>query len=176
MQRGRLALAASPIRNGRLCLLSTHCARCAHPYSEVVARSKSIIWTAFGLAVAAAVVTLPIWGMGPAVFMDSDRTILSHTLSPDRRHVAQIERLVVGGVPSIVVTVRRAWMPNWYLLECVAASHYEETSARLRWHSNGSLIIATPTEARFWRTDGAPFHPTGCSDFSVSVVQAAPQS
>jgi hypothetical protein len=142
-----------------------------------VARSKLIVWSAIGLAVAAAVVTLPIWGMGPAVFMDSDRTILSRALSPDGTHVAQIERLVVGGAPSIIVTVRAAWMPNWYLLGCVAGSHYGETSARLRWQSNRSLIVATRTEARFWRTDGAPFHRTGCSNLTTSIMQlAAPQT
>lgn len=142
-----------------------------------VARSKSVIWSAAAIGVTAAVVTFPIWAMGPAVFMDSERTILSRALSPDRTHVAQIERLVVGGVPSIIVTVRPAWVPNWYLLECVVASHYHQTSARLRWQSNRSLIVATPAEARSWRTDGAPFHPTGCSDFPVSIVQlAAPTS
>ena len=113
--------------------------------------------------------TLPVCGMGPAVFMDSDRTVLSRALSPDGKHVAQVERLVVGGAPSIVVTVKLAWMPNWYLLGCAAASHYEETSARLRWEFNRSLSIASPADARFWQTDGAPFHRAGCSDVVVSV-------
>jgi hypothetical protein len=136
-----------------------------------VKRSKLMIWSALGLAVAAAVVTLPFWGMGPAVFIDSDRTILSRALSPDRSHVAQIERLVVGGAPSIVVTVRPAWMPNWYLLGCVAASHYGQTSARLLWRSNHLLIVMPRNEARLWRTDGAAFHRTGCSDPAVSIMQ-----
>lgn len=136
-----------------------------------VAYSKLKIWSVIGLAVAAAVVTLPIWGMGPAVFMDSERTVLTRVLSPDRTQVAQVERLVVGGAPSIIVTVKQTWMPNWYLLGCVAVSHYGDTSARLRWQSNRSLTIATRAEASFWRAAGAPFHLTGCSDLSTSIKQ-----
>lgn len=137
-----------------------------------MARTKLLIWSAVGLAAAAAVVTSPIWGMGPAVFLDSDRTMLSRALSPDGTHIAQTERLVVGGAPSIVVTVRPAWMPNWYLLGCAAAAHYGETSARLQWVSNRSLAVAPAAAAApFWRTDGAPFHKSGCAAFAVTITR-----
>lgn len=136
-----------------------------------MARSNSKIWFAIGLAAVAAVVSVPIWGMGAAVFVDSDRTVLSRVLSQDHTHVAQLERLVVGGAPSIVVTVRPVWLPSWYLLECVAASHYQETTARVAWVSNRSLTVTTnPAEARAWRTDGAAFHPSGCHGFSANIV------
>lgn len=139
----------------------------------IVARSQLPILPALGLTAAAALVTLPLWGMWPAAFIDSDRTILSRAISPGRTHVAQVERLVVGGVPSIIVTVRPAWMRNWYLLGCAAASHYEECSAHLRWASDHSLTVVTPTGIRFWRTDGAPFYRNGCTNLSVTVTRAS---
>ena len=50
-------------------------------------------------------VTSPIWGMGPAVFLESERSVLSSERSPDGKRIAQVERLVVGGMPNIIVMV-----------------------------------------------------------------------
>src|SRR5439155_3315678 len=96
---------------------------CFRPVADIASRihatrmtgKKSVLVLALSLTAFALVVTLPIWGMGPAVFFDSNRTIVARRPSPDGKRIAQIERLVVGGVPSIVVTVRWSWMPNWYL-------------------------------------------------------------
>jgi hypothetical protein len=87
---------------------------------------RRYIFGAFAVAAVFGLVTLPVWGMGVAVFLDSTRTVLDRHPSPDGARIAQVERIVVGGVPSIVVIVRSWWMPNWYLAGCVAASHYEE--------------------------------------------------
>ncbi|MEA3032084.1 MAG: hypothetical protein QOH86_100, partial [Sphingomonadales bacterium] len=71
--------------------------------------------------------------MAAAVFLDSRRDVLSRAVSPDGRRVAQVERLVVGGWPHIVVTLRRRWQPDWYLTSCKAASHYGDAKVQLRW-------------------------------------------
>ena len=129
-----------------------------------------------GLSLAAFVLvgTFPIWGMGPAVFLDSNRAILSRHFSPDRARVAQVERLVVGGVPSIVVKVRQTWMPDWYLAGCVAASHYENTDADVAWSSNDSLVVLTTAELRSWRKGDAPFHPEACRTVSTVIGPKSP--
>jgi hypothetical protein len=100
------------------------------------------------------IVTAPATLMGPAVFLDSTRTVLSRAPSPDGRRVAQLERLVVGGTPSIVVTVRRSWMPDWYLTACKAVGHYGEAAARLRWVRPAALGVDSP--ASDW-TEEPPF-------------------
>ena len=117
-------------------------------------------------------VTLPFWGMGPAVFLDSERTVISRTKSPDGARTAQVERIVVGGVPSIVIMVRPWWMPDWYLAGCAAASHYEDAEASIRWVSNSSIQIDGRDELRFWaKTGNAPFHDKACSDLSVTFSE-----
>lgn len=127
------------------------------------------------MVVILALVTLPIWGMGLAVFLDAERTVLSHQPSPDGRRVAQVERLVVGGVPSIVVIVRSWWMPDWYLTGCVAASHYQDTEARSLWKSNESLVVMTIDDVRAW-TKSAPFKGRACTQLNTSIVPIHPVS
>jgi hypothetical protein len=121
------------------------------------------------LAIVLAVVTLPIWGMGLAVFLDAKRTVLARQPSPDGERIAQVERMVVGGVPSIVVIVRSWWMPDWYLGGCVAASHYENMDARAFWKSNGSLVVQTRGDVGEW-TKSAPFKHKRCSQLETAVV------
>lgn len=114
--------------------------------------------------------TFPIWGMGVAVFHDSQRTVLARQTSPDGNRIAQAERLVVGGVPNIVVIVRDWWMPNWYLSGCVAAAHYEETSAAIEWASNNALTITSDDESRFWNVGEAPFHQRSCTKVATTIT------
>ncbi len=118
-----------------------------------------------------AVVTLPFWGMGPAVFLDSKRTIIARAPSPDGKRIAQIERIIVGGVPSIVVMVRASWMPDWYLTGCAAASHYQDGVARISWTSNNALLIRHTDDLRSWKRGSAPFHNEHCEDPVVSFRQ-----
>ena len=68
-----------------------------------------------GVIAVCAIVTVPLWGMVPAVFLDSERTVVSRSPSPDGRRIAQVERIIVGGEPTIIVMVRSWWMPDWYL-------------------------------------------------------------
>ena len=134
-------------------------------------RSK---WLLIGLTVfSGAVLTLPIWGMGPAVFLDSPRTIVSRSVSPDGKRVAQVERLVVGGVPNIVIIIRASWMPNWYLAGCAAAAHYEETSVAVRWTTNSEIELNSESDIRLWARNGAPFHPGACGNVRVKWKNAA---
>jgi hypothetical protein len=121
-----------------------------------------------------AIVTLPFWGMGTAVFLDSERTIVSRAVSPDGKRTAQVERMVVGGVPSIVVMVRSARIPNWYLTGCVAAHHYEESAAQIRWLSNSMLEVRHADDQRFWELGSAPFHHGHCADLTVRFSQGRP--
>jgi hypothetical protein len=114
------------------------------------------------------VVTLPLWGMGPAVFLDSKRTLISQTPSPDGKRVAQVERILVGGVPSIVVMVRPEWMPNWYLTGCAAASHYREADARVHWATNDAIVVTHSGDQRFWDIGSAPFHSAPCDGLTVT--------
>jgi hypothetical protein len=125
------------------------------------------------LSLIVAVLTLPIWGMGPAMFLDSERTILSRSVSPDRKRIAQVERLVVGGVPNIVILVRPTWMPNWYLAGCAAASHYQETKAAVRWIRADKVEVTVDTDLGFWSTDSAPFHHGGCLDLQLKWKNVA---
>lgn len=127
----------------------------------------------FVVAVLTAVVTIPFWGMGPAVFLDSERTVISRIVSPDGKRVAQVERIIVGGEPSIVIMVRSAWMPNWYLSGCAAASHYQDADARLRWTSNSAISITHTDDPIYWRIGSAPFHNEACADLQVGFVHAA---
>ena len=128
---------------------------------------------ALAVVVIGAVLTLPIWGMGVAVFLDSERTVLSRQPSPDGKRIAQVERLVVGGVPSIVVIVRSWWMPNWYLTGCVAASHYQEIDARSVWKSNDFLAVVTIDDVRAW-TKSAPFKGRACNQVRTRILLASP--
>jgi hypothetical protein len=137
-------------------------------------RSKLLLVVLLSLIVA--VLTLPIWGMGPAVFLDSERTILSRSVSPDGKRIAQVERLVVGGVPNIVIIVRPTWMPNWYLAGCAAASHYQETKAAVRWIRTDKVEVAFATDLGFWSTDSAPFHHGGCLDLELEWKNVAAES
>ncbi|MFA6113164.1 MAG: hypothetical protein WC729_04210 [Sphingomonas sp.] len=124
-----------------------------------------------------AIFTLPLWGMGPAILLDSDRTILSAHASPDGRLIAQIERFTVGGapdgVPSIVVIVRPWWAPNWYIAGCAAASHYQEASARLVWTGNMKLQLMVQGDPSEWTIGSAPFHNGGCPGLSLALAPAA---
>jgi hypothetical protein len=115
--------------------------------------------------------SLPIWGMGIAAFIDARRSVVSSHQSPDERRIAQVERLVVGGVPSIVVTVRRSWMPNWYISSCAAASHYGETTANVRWTSAISLEVSSGADPQHWFVGAAPFHSDACPGLIVSAVK-----
>ena len=110
--------------------------------------------------------------MGAGVFLDSDRTVISSQSSPDGRRVAQVERIVVGGVPSIVVTVRPSWKPNWYLSSCAAASHYEEASAKIAWASASELKVSSKTAPLSWEVGTAPFHDEPCANLVVSIFKA----
>jgi len=115
-----------------------------------------------------AIVTLPELGMGPAIFLDSERTVIARAVSPDGNRIGQVERIVVGGVPSIVVMVRPSWMPNWYLAGCAATSHYHETAASIRWLSNRSIEIRHADDRLEWATGAAPFHSKSCEDLLVT--------
>jgi hypothetical protein len=128
------------------------------------------------LVLAGLVVTAPVTLMGPAVFMDSRREVLGRVVSPDGRRIAQVERLVVGGMPNIVVTVRRSWQPDWYLTACKAVSHYGDATARLRWSGDRALTVESP--ALDWRSD-PPFRwagplkaAPGCPPVMVHVRKA----
>ena len=125
------------------------------------------------IAVVCGLVTLPIWGMGPAVFLDADRSTISHVPSPDGTLVAQVERIVVGGAPSIVVVVRPWWMPNWYLSGCAAASHYLDADALVAWTSENAIVVTHTDDKRFWNIGSAPFHSTPCNDLSVKFERKA---
>jgi len=130
---------------------------------------RKTIFAITGLAVvAAAVITLPIWGMGPAVFLDSERRILARAPSPDGRRVAQVERIVVGGAPSIVILIRSRWTPNWYLTGCIAARHYQDAQARISWAGDRSLRIRATDDPRNWSDQMAPLHGNPCRDVTTT--------
>jgi hypothetical protein len=124
----------------------------------------------FALAVAL-IVTAPTTLMGLAVFLDSQRQVLSRVPSPDGRRVAQVERLVVGGQPHIVITLRRSWQPDWYLTSCKAVSHYGDMPARLRWSGDRVLVVdALPLQWHSlapFRWDGPLKGPQGCPPVAV---------
>jgi hypothetical protein len=131
---------------------------------------RARVWI-FLTIVAIAVVTLPIWGMWPAVFLDSQRRVMSRAVSPDGKRIAQVERIVVGGVPSIVIKVRSRFMPNWYLSGCAAASHYRDATARVRWTSESVIEIRHTDAQRFWRLGSAPFHNGECENLVVAFIE-----
>jgi hypothetical protein len=126
-----------------------------------------------GVMFTLAIVTLPIWGMGAAVFLDSDRSILSREVSPDGSRIAQVERLVVGGVPNIVVVIRASWLPDWYLAGCAATSHYGETRAAVRWITNNEIEVSSAGGRQFWSSNSAPFHHGACDDVRVKLANSA---
>ncbi len=117
--------------------------------------------------------TLPIWGWGSAYYFDSQRTVLASSVSPDGSSIAQVERLVVGDVPNIILTLRSSWAPNWYLMSCAAVSHYGETQAGVRWLSNDRIALRTSVEPKYWRTDAAPFKHRGCGRMTVVIEKVA---
>jgi hypothetical protein len=119
------------------------------------------------------VLTSPLWGMGMAVFLDSDRTILSAQPSPDGARIAQVERVIVGGVPNIVVTVRPRWKPNWYLATCAVASHYGEARAAVTWNSDAAIRVSVADALVSWDSNKAPFQNGGCPGLSVSIAPLA---
>ena len=118
-------------------------------------------------------VTLPIWGMGLAVFLDAERSTISHVPSPSGMLIAQVERIVVGGSPSIVVVVRPWWTPNWYLSGCAAASHYTDAEARVAWKSEHAIVVRHTDGRRFWKLGSAPFHSKPCANLSVTFESEA---
>jgi hypothetical protein len=130
---------------------------------------KRVVLATLAVATILAVVTLPVWGMGVAVFLGAERTVLARQQSPDGGRIAQVERLVVGGVPSIVVIVRASWMPDWYLSGCVAASHYEDADAHVLWKSNSSLVVQTSSKVSEWAAS-APFKNKLCRQLATAVV------
>jgi hypothetical protein len=81
--------------------------------------------------------------------------------------------MVVGGVPSIVVLVRQSWMPNWYLAGCVAAAHYPDAKANVRWTSNNSLTIIHSDPPYYWDPNSAPFHNNPCKEVRVTLQPTA---
>ena len=125
------------------------------------------------IALLCALATLPFWGMGPAVFLDSERMVISRTPSPDGKKVAQVERIVVGSVSSIVVMVRPRWMPNWYLAGCAAASHYRDAMAIVAWTANDSIVVTHSDDQLFWNTGSAPFHNAPCNGLTVTFKKKA---
>jgi hypothetical protein len=93
---------------------------------------------------------------GAAAYLDSDRDVIVRAVSPDGSRTAQLERLVVGGAPNMVVTLRRSWHPDWYLTSCKPVSYYGESAAVFRWTSNRALLVDAATEPGQWDSD-APF-------------------
>jgi hypothetical protein len=120
------------------------------------------------IALVCGLLALPIWGMGPAAFLDSERLTLSRVVSPDGGRVAQVERIVVGGAPSIVVTVRPRWMPDWYLSGCAAASHYANAEALVAWTSENAIVVRHTDDKRFWKNGSGPFHNKPCDGLTVT--------
>ena len=129
-------------------------------------RAKLILVAAMTILCAA--LTFPFWGMGPAVFLDSKRTVISRVPSPDGTRIAQVERIVVGGTPSIVVMVRSQWMPDWYLTGCAAASHYEDAEAQIRWSTNDAIAVTATGDQLYWDIGSAPFHNAPCDSLAVT--------
>jgi hypothetical protein len=103
--------------------------------------------------------------------LDSSRTVISRNISPDGRRSAQVERIVVGGVPNIVVMVRSWWLPNWYIAGCAAASHYMDANAQVRWTSNSAISVIHTDERLSWDVGSAPFHNQPCESISVALIE-----
>lgn len=140
-------------------------------------RPRTRKWLGCGclLVLAIVVLTAPVTMMGPAVYLDSRREVRSELPSPDSRWIAQLERITVGGAPSMVVTVRRWWQPNWYLTSCKAVSYYGNALAQLRWLDDTHLAVAAHTGPEQWdnippfRWQGPLKAPSGCAPIEVEV-------
>jgi hypothetical protein len=130
-------------------------------------RRKKLIPVA-AMIIFCAVVTLPFWGMGPAVFLDTERTVISRVPSPDGRRLAQVERIVIGGTPSIVIMVKPQWMPDWYLAACAAASHYHDVAVQVRWSTKDAIDVTSSDEPLYWDIGSAPFHRAPCDGLTVT--------
>ena len=117
-------------------------------------------------------VTFPIWGMGSAVFLDSERSVLSSEKSPDGKRIAQVERLVVGGMPNIIVMVRPSWMPDWYLAGCSAIRHYGDARASVKWTASDQIAVAHTDGSQFWWTSAAPFLGGSCHNLRVALLDS----
>jgi hypothetical protein len=92
-------------------------------------------------------------GFGAAAYLDSERSVIARAVSPDGTWTAQLERLVVGGAPNLVVTLRRSWQPDWYLTSCKAVSYYGESAAALRWTSDRALLVDAASDPSHWDSD-----------------------
>lgn len=119
--------------------------------------------------------TAPMTLMGPAVFLDSERKVLARSASPDGKWIGQLEQLIVGGAPNVVVTIRRSWQPDWYLTSCKALSHYGEATASLRWRDSKTLILS-PNIGDWdyvppFRWDGPLKAAPGCEPVAVLVAR-----
>jgi hypothetical protein len=121
------------------------------------------------MIICCAVVSLPFWGWGVAAYLDSKRIVLSRVPSPDGMRVAQVERIIVGGTPSIVVIVRPQWMPDWYIAGCAAASHYEDAEAQAHWSTNNAITVTDGRDPHHWSIGSAPFHNAPCGGLNVTV-------
>jgi hypothetical protein len=97
--------------------------------------------------------------------------VISQAASPDGKRNAQVERIVVGGVTSIVVMVRQTLMPNWYLTGCAAAYHYDDAEAQVRWVSNSAIEVTRAEGQLYWNTGSAPFQHDPCENLTVTFNQ-----
>ena len=137
------------------------------------AMSKTGCWIFAGAALMIAIITIPIWGMGPAVYLDSERTIRTSKASPDDSKIATVEEIVVGGVPSIVIIVRDRWLPSWYFTGCVASSHYEDVDVSVEWISNTAIKVLSEAEPSYWNAGRAPFRNAPCTGISTMPIRVA---
>lgn len=135
--------------------------------------SKIGCWIFAGGALTIAIITSPIWGMGPAVYLDSERTIRASNASGDDRKFATVEEIVVGGVPNIVIIVRDRWLPSWYSTGCVASSHYGDVNVSVKWVSNTTIRLLSDAEPRFWNAETAPFRNAPCIGVSIMPTKVA---
>jgi hypothetical protein len=137
------------------------------------AMSKIGCWIFAGAALMIAIITIPIWGMGPAVYLDSERTIRTSKASPDDSKIASVEEIVVGGVPSIVIIVRDRWLPSWYFTGCVVSSHYEDVDVSVEWVSNTTIKVLSEAEPSYWNAGRAPFRNAPCTGISTMLISLA---
>jgi len=126
-----------------------------------------------GAVLMIAVITFPFWAMGPAVYLDSERTTRTVKASPDDSRFAAVEELVVGGVPNVVIIVRDWWLPNWYFTGCVASSHYDDVDVTLEWISDDTIMVRSKTEPRYWNAEMAPFRNAPCRRVTTVLKQGA---
>lgn len=126
-----------------------------------------------GVALVIAVVTFPLWAMGSAVYLDSQRVTRSVEASPNGSKIASVEEIVVGGVPNVVIIIRDWWIPSWYFTGCVASSHYDDVNVSLEWLSNSSIELLSNAEPRYWNADMAPFRNAPCTDVTTVPIKVA---